>query len=339
MSPEDLSLLWNELKADAANAADTLSRVYRALGDTAIGVRASYQSSKDKVELLIEIPPIWKQRNNLPQWQGVDIDVIPLTIASGSTHQLCISLEDSASEDVFFHFSSDLTAELEGITDCMIRARIVAECLAKWDRFFMKAGASGLSVPAQMGLFAELCCLMRLIEHGLDPYSALASWKGPERGYHDFDVRGNVIEVKSTSSKEPRKVWINNERQLDESGTKSLHLLVNTIAQSDGGGETLPVKVEQVRKRVSSSPGAGFLYDRKLLEAGYLSRHVPRYHRHFTVTKEEVCRVGPITPRIIALPNGVGNIRYTILVSACMNQPIQPDDIFSSIVRNHDANE
>ncbi len=339
MTPEDLASVWDKLRKDATSSNDPTSRVYRALGKTTRGVRASYRPDEDRTELLVEVPASWQHAKEPPQWQGIDIDILPLNVSKDASHHLGLALMDTASEDVFLHFASDLTNMLEDVSDATARATIVEECLQKWNRFFMRGGPTGLSLKGQMGLFAEILFLCDLLESGMEALNALSAWKGPERGYHDFDHNGEVVEVKSTSVKEPRKVWISNERQLDERGTRSLHLLAVTLAHTQGGGKTLPSLIEEVRHKLHSIPGAEGAFDGRLLQAGYLKRHAQRYKRNFTTLKTDAYAISDRTPRIVDLPPGLGDIKYTVLLSALDNASVDYQSIVNLVSGGNDASK
>jgi len=338
MTPEQLSTLWHDLRHEAITADKPVSRVYRALGETTVGVRASYRPEEDRTELLVEVPVGWQHSRPMPEWQGIDMSILSLQLGSDSPNHLSLTLEDSASEDVFLYFTSDLTSELEGITDSQRRARTMGECIDKWNRFFLRAGPAGLSLRSQMGLFGELCLLKELLNSDLPAVDTLTSWKGPDRGYHDFDIDGQVIEVKTTSGKEPRKIWISNERQLDDRGTVNLYLLVYTIARTKGGGKTLPEMIESIRGLFRGEPGAEPAYQRKLIQTGYLLRHEMRYKHSFTVLKTELFSVTDSIPRIVELPTGMGDIRYSVLVSSCSNSSVDYYATIAKVIGGLNAN-
>jgi hypothetical protein len=125
-----------------------------------------------------------------------------------------------------------------------------------------------------------------------------------------------VVEVKSTISKEPRKVWLNNERQLDDRGLKSLHLFVATVQITDGG-RTLPDIICALQKRLEGYAGVRRRFDQCLISAGYLDSHESLYMKGYILKSEELFRVLAGFPRIIDVPNGVGSLRYCVVLSAC----------------------
>jgi hypothetical protein len=183
--------------------------------------------------------------------------------------------------------------------------------------FFERHGQEGLSSEEQIGLYGELWWLQRMIQAGMEFVAAVNSWKGCRRNYHDFETNGHAVEVKTTITKEPRKVQINNERQLDDRGLNSLHLFVLTLAKSSAGGETLPGLVQSLRSILSEKPVA-YTFEHSLREAGYLDIHTHLYNNSsYTVIKEELFHVSEGFPRITDVPQGLGDLHYTVVLSAC----------------------
>ena len=160
--------------------------------------------------------------------------------------------------------------------------------------------------------------MKKLLGAGSDPVACVSSWKGSLRAYHDFDHQGKIVEVKSTISKEPRRVQINNERQLDNTQLVSLHLYVVTF-QENNAGRSLAATVQDIRARLQIAVAARSMFDRCLVSAGYLDIHEHFYNTGYLVILEELFLVGDGFPRIIDLPDGVGDLRYSIVLGACQS--------------------
>lgn len=315
-----VAAVWEDLERDGKEKPFPAARLYRALGDSAIGIRAGYLPNQNIFELLIEVPCGWSGDSVIPAWRGMGHEVVPLGLPPRKeAHHLRLFLEYPEHKDIFLLICEDLVAELEGVSEAGQRALRIETCLSRWKYFFERSGLEGLSIEMQQGLFAELKWLHRLLEAGVHPFKALAAWKGSERGYHDFDLEGHVVEVKSTKTKAPQKVTINNERQLDSRGLKSLHLYVVSVREVESDGMTLPEKVESVQADLVQMPAALADFRRRLISAGYLDRNREQYNRRFFILSEDLYRVGDGFPRITVLPAGVGDLRYRIILSACQS--------------------
>jgi len=313
----EITSVWQELERKAANESAAVERLYRALGDSAIGVRAAYLPHQGILELLIEVPDGWSGEP-IPDWRGMGHEIIPLRLPPRpEAKHLRLYLLSPDNRDVFLTVCDDLVVAIEGITNPEVRVREIEAWLDRWKRFFERSGAEGLSREAQQGLFAELIWLKCLLDHCIDKLQAITAWRGCERDYYDFDIGGHIIEVKSTRTKEPRSVAISNERQLNDNGLQSLHLFALCLHEAAGGGSTLPEKVESIRDVVDDRPAARALLRKKLVSAGYLDHQATRYARHWVIEAEYLYRVIEGFPRIISVPAGVGDLRYRILLAAC----------------------
>jgi len=314
----EIEEVWRELsKTD--DGGDPTTRVYRLLGSSAEGVRASIAGIDQALELLIEVPPNWNDgKRKLPEWHGMGFSILPLKLQPRPENcQLALSLRDEDQRSIFLAFCNDLVANLEDAKSTKDRNEKIEESIQKWGRFFQKCGVDGLNVHQQSGLFGELTWLDGMIESGLDLNCVVESWKGCERNFHDFDMTGHVIEVKTTMTKEPQQIIVNNERQLDERNLNSLHLFFVAIRKTDGGGSTLPTKVELIRKKLKSSATALLRFEDCLINAGYHEHHTPIYKSHFIIGEETLFEVRDDFPRIIDTPDGVGSLKYGLLISAC----------------------
>ncbi|PKM70302.1 MAG: hypothetical protein CVU93_02765, partial [Firmicutes bacterium HGW-Firmicutes-18] len=252
---------------------------------------------------------------NFPDWKGMRFELVSLEIpVKGSVH-LSLRLENREHKDVFASLCADLADDLSEVSGNR-RDAALASFLDRWTKFFERFGVKGLSPEKQRGMYGELCWLRSLMVNDISYITALNAWKGCERGYHDFEINGQVVEVKTTMTKEPRKVRISNERQLDDRGLLSLHLFVLTLIKSEGGGESLPEIVDSIMAAVSTVPGGRRRFEQCLIAAGYLEIHTHLYPNNYTVKRDELFRVEEGFPRITDVPDGLGDIKYSLVVGA-----------------------
>ena len=318
MNPSVATSIWEELEREGRGQKQPAERLFRALGASAVGIRAGYLPGKDVLELLIEVPPSWSGDSVIPNWRGMGHEIIDLSLPprQESLH-LRLFLVNQEYREIFLMVCEDLVSALEGITQASLRVKEIETCLLRWRHFFERSGTDGLSIEMQQGLFAELTWLSNLLEAGIDPEKTISSWKGCERGYHDFDLNGHVVEVKSTKTKEPLSVLISNERQLDDNGLLSLHLYALSVHFADGGGMTLPDRVEGLGSGLDIVPAVSDLFRKKLLSAGYLDQHAYLYTQHLLIKSETLYQVIKGFPRITATPLGVGDLRYRVFLASC----------------------
>ena len=125
---------------------------------------------------------------------------------------------------------------------------------------------------------------------------------------------------------------INNERQLDDRGLKSLHLFVLGIHEVEGGGVSLPERVEAVRAELANTPGVQVALRHGLISAGYLDRDEGRYVQRWTIKFEDLYQVVEGFPRIVAVPPGVGELRYRVMLGSCVSYRVDQDDYLARLL-------
>jgi hypothetical protein len=103
-----------------------------------------------------------------------------------------------------------------------------------------------MSLITVKGLFGELIVLRKMIEIFGD--YAIKFWNGPEGSLHDFSISEDRIEVKSSSSANPR-IKVSRTLQLIplEDGKLYLHL----VRINQGSGITISEMINQVRDMIS----------------------------------------------------------------------------------------
>lgn len=237
---------------------------------------------------------------------------------------VCLYVEGPDHRPVFTALCLDIIRTLES-SNHTSRIADLQFCFSRWSKFFERYGIEGLSQERQRGLFGELILLELLLKKGLDAVSAISSWKGCSGGRHDFVHKDIGIEVKTTLSKEPRKILVSSERQLDDAGLESLTLFILTLIQADEKGTSLPSLVNTIRREIEPHSNATFLFETDLIEAGYTDSDAAKYSSGYLIKKSEAFRVKEGFPRIISMAPGVGDVVYSVSVSACNSYEMEMD--------------
>jgi hypothetical protein len=219
----------------------------------------------------------------------------------------------------------DIVDMLIKVQDPVFRIQELQNCIERWSRFFQEYGTEGLPREMQRGLYGELSWLKLILSCKMNSKAAIRSWKGCRRNYHDFQYNGKVVEVKTTMTKEPRKVRINNERQLDNRGFDFLYLFILTLQKIDFGGQELPELVDEIRALIKGDVSSENPLESALRDAGFLDAQATLYTDRYKVNKQEIFEVKSGFPRIIELPSGVGDIKYTITISVCSDFELKID--------------
>lgn len=309
---------WEELEKAPLTGKRSHQRTYRRLDlEKEAGIRLGCASPGSVWELLVQAGDSKETvLMDFPKWKGMEFEVLTLDVPKKGTRHIRFFVEKRENRDIFVTVCADLVRGLDGCLTDETRRNEIADFLVRWSRFFERHGQEGLSAERQRGLYGELWWLRRLIRAEVSLSSAVSSWKGCEFGYYDFEINGHAVEVKTTMTKEPRKVRVSNERQLDDRGLNSLHLLVLTLIEAAGGGETLPEMIQSLRNSFSGK-SSQHVFEHSLREAGYLDVHAHFYGSSYSIIKEELFHVREGFPRIINIPQGLGDLQYSVVIAAC----------------------
>ncbi|MEH1855044.1 MAG: PD-(D/E)XK motif protein [Nostoc sp.] len=242
-------------------------------------------------------------------------------------------------KDIFTTLVQDIVDRLASLAD---EKNAVAEFitrLRRWQAFLEKHKPEGLSRTQQQGLYGELWFLRQVVISQLGPRQGIQNWTGPKGTQQDFQFINCAIEVKTTVEKQHQKLIINSERQLDDTGTGRLFILHLSLDVRQGGGESLPKIVNNIRILVENDPIANEALETLLFEIGYLDIHIP-YYEEIGYTQREInyFKVEADFPRIVEsdLRNGIGDVNYTISVAECKRFSITELDVISAIRCNYE---
>ena len=178
---------------------------------------------------------------------------------------------------------------------------------------FFKNDNRTLSLEKQMGLYGELLLLEKLLKaYPKDMFGIIEGWKGPTRSYHDFQYRGKCIEVKCTRSKNPVKVTISNEKQLDRMSLEELWLNAYSFVIV-AGEDSLPKIIQRIEKRLNQS--AGIKTFRRMLDVFCQRSELETYDTGYSLSKCYWFTVNDKFPAITDTPKAVGRISYDVLIN------------------------
>ena len=280
-----------------------------------IEVQAGRKSPEDAEAILLSFPTTWlPHKEKLPEGNGFLVERVT---SIGTTHQqLALTRQPTGSVELFGAMACDVVGALDDATarglseDQMLRVfirRVIA-----WQHFMSK-GASLLGPEAELGLVGELSFLRTLLDSGLATEVALAGWIGPEDAIQDFHVGDGAVEVKATLSTSGFPVKIGSLEQLDDATMSPLFLAAFRFANNTEG-ETLPEIASDIEHRLGDDPATTVLLEEKLLRAGYLKSHMPKYTRLFTIRETRMYYVTEGFPRLTpaGVPSGIYRATYDI---------------------------
>lgn len=319
--------IWEELESSAVTGVGRLRR--RVVAESTQDIHLELAMPEGRRLISLELPKLVPlDADKLPETRGLDHRLLD----GPSNKTLSLELMDPAAADLFGVLADDLIEVASHAVDPKAAAEAWIGRVERWKRLFRR-GEQGLSAEHQRGLYAELWVMRELLDPSVGIASAVGSWFGPDRSRHDYQLPKTSLEVKSCAANQPQEVTISSERQLDDTGTPSLHLVNVSLDVHHNGPESLPEMVSAVRGRAAGSGVEALLEDR-LLETGYLDLHAVRYvGTGYTLRECRHFEVRDGFPRLIEseLPEGIGGLCYRLEISACADFEIQQSALIALI--------
>ena len=332
MKKMKIDSMWEELEKDNSFQSGLLYKRYSAnvKPDVFVALRAP--------EKLRCIAFLINPSSNLDidRWnklRDIKIEIVP-DQANQSKQFLLILLLNKQHKDIFSTLCEDLIFGVSEISSETSLIEKLVERLSKWQSLFEKLGLQGLSEESQRGLFGEAYFLRKYLANSLDYIKCVKTWTGPEKSIQDFQFSRWAVEVKTTHGKNHQKIYVSNERQLDDSVIPNIFLYHLSLDVRSGNGETLNTLIESIFDLLSEKTMATNLFKLKLMESGYFEMHKPFYDElGYTVRQENIYSVTGDFPRITEqqIPKGVGDVRYSIVLTESELWRINEDDLFGRI--------
>ena len=326
----NLEALWSSLELRAPDDRDGRME-QRIHPDAAIDLFVSAQRREPRRALELRVSDA-AAPDELPSGtRGIGVAAHPIPGAAGRT-AITLELHDAAGRQLFAALCADVAAATAVCEDERRAVATLVNRFLRWRRLLERA-PEGLSSAARKGLYAELWVIRELLEPAVSIDSAVMAWIGPEGAPRDFEHLGHGIEAKASAANEPQVVAVNGERQLDDAGLRSLHLVHLSLEVVQGGGETLPAMVRSLRERTADRAVEAQFED-LLLEAGYADIHAVHYDREgYGLRRLTVMRVRDGFPRLTedTLPDGVGSVRYRLAIDACRDHEVDRTQLTTSL--------
>ena len=306
---------WRALEAEPAGV-DPRNIQRRLFGESAVDLFAGLRLPEKSRWLRLEVAAAaGEDFEDIPAARSIDHTVTTY----GTRTSFTLELTDRAATDIFEALANDIAGSAAKEKDDRAAVANWNSRLSRWQRLLQRS-PTGLSPERQRGLYGELWTVRNLLCPEFPTGQVVAAWSGPEGGHHDFQFQKGSLEVKTCAANQPQVVTINGERQLDETGTESLHLIYLSLEINRNSGETLLDIVGECRE-LANAAGVQTLYDECLFAAGFVPSHSARYSRvGYTLRENRIFRVGSGFPKIVEkdLPEGVGRLRYALTISACL---------------------
>lgn len=263
------------------------------------------------------------------RFKGVEI----FTIEIENNTELNIYLLDNELKDIFSLFIQNILEDIQKSITENEALTTTLNVVSKWKKLFDKINFNGLSLDQQKGLIGELLFLNYLLNNEKTSVNTVNTWTSAERDFQakDFTLGSVGVEVKFTTSKQPR-IKVSNERQLDAENLNELFLVLYSTEAVKDNGISLNSIIEQTRQNISNEEVRN-IFNGKLQLNGYFDEDKEHYGKMYSIKKTFAFAVTSAFPKIVKnqLPLGVYDTSYSIEISAVENFSIELEEIFSNI--------
>lgn len=329
---ERINEIWNQIESGSATVAGIFRQRYSETSECDAYLGLKYPENYRM--LILRMPfSVGKAFNLNYEFKGLkfekaydshDSDFILLNLV----------LVNNDFKDVFNSLVADVLSNIldETGTDRILNK--YTDQLFKWQNLFERFNKPGLSPEEQRGLFGELYFLRKFLLNNEDLHGIVESWIGCEKQVRDFQSGSWSVEVKTSSGNNHQKVHISSERQLDTSNVKNLFLYHLSLEPKQNSGETLNDIVNSISEILQPDAFALKTYQGKLLEGGYFEHHKSLYDMvGYVIRHEQFYEVKNEFPRIEEkyIRDGVGDVKYTIIISQCAEFTVNERYIFQTI--------
>jgi hypothetical protein len=335
MIMSDYAEIWESINTESETAPNQpqIARRVKTIGIFPVFL-ASDVSVNERL-LYIKVPESFRVNvDELSRFRGLNISYEFCSLGEFSNSKfLKFSQTIPDSNTIFELFISDICEKVITVESEDKLIQVLINGLNEWELFFERDETSTLSVSAQKGIFGELLFLKEQLFNKYTFNESVSYWTGPENTNHDFQIKKNAVEVKTTSAKQHKKFHISSEKQLDNSGLDFLFLAVYSLnVHSDMPDKTLPALINSVYFLLASDALAIYRLTIKLTKLGYDARLSNDYKLGFSIDNVRFFHVTEGFPRMLnhQIPPGVGDLKYSVVLSACL----PCNWLFGTIVNN-----
>lgn len=329
MNFDDIENIWSILESSEHPKSSKL--LLRKIDISGFHLGYNIENRNRVIVLELEAKLTKQILKNDPNWKGIAFEEFKL---DSKRNAICLSLINHEFSSIFDSFVIDLFENLKTSRNIIELGILFLNRLEKWKNFFKNFGLSKLSRNAQVGLFGELHFLNKYLLKKYSSTDSLEYWRGHDRKYQDYKFPNGNIEVKTTTSKQHIKVFISSEKQLDRTGINNLFLYCAILNDSVSSGFTLKELVDICYLTLKYNQVALSKFSDYLINAGYLRKDDSFYNNEkYYVSQEFMYEVLDGFPSIVTAPNGVGDVNYSIMLSACEDYKTNIDDTLQILMK------
>jgi hypothetical protein len=269
--------------------------------------------------------------DNLPRFRGLEISLTVTSIGQFKNEEFLKFTQSIPNTDnIFESVISDICDKIIQVQNKNNLNGVLTKVVNEWKVFFEKQENEILSVAAQKGLIGELHFLKDFLFQKYSFAESILYWTGADRTNHDFQILNNAVEIKTTSGKQHKKFTVSSERQLDNTGLEHLYLsLFSLNIHSNMPSRSLPALIRTIYTEIQNDPIATFQFQIRLAKYGYNEALAEKYSAGFSLYDMKFFKIVEGFPRLLQkdLPDGVGDLKYSVVVAACSPFEIETDII------------
>lgn len=251
-------------------------------------------------------------------------------VINGGKVNKCLEMSQSNNDSLLFEIVVDsILQELRKAKNINKKTEVIQACVMKWKHFFERENEIIMSDNKQQGLYAELIILEELISK--QGKEMVLHWTGCDKELHDFYINTNALEVKSSSVRQPYKINISSEYQLDKTDVSGdLLLFCLFLKKSSSDGENLCAVVRRINILLNNETYYINAFMKKLFQSGYIDGNEELYKCYFRKRDLKYYEVKEDFPCIVrsSLPAGINHVNYTIDIDQCEEFEISREEFW-----------
>lgn len=256
------------------------------------------------------------------------IEVIKRNSQSG-VGELILLLNKKEDSQIFCKLCEDLisTVEIHHDNDGMVSA--VEVRLQRWQELLKKSNNYVMPIEAQMGLFAELTLLEKILFQKIGVAQAINAWVGPDFDKQDFLLDNAVIEVKSYRTSKGQQISISSAQQL-YCEKQPLFLVSYGLTRSENGRNVNDISSDIKVTLSKTSKLLLDIFNIKLIDYGFIPELENEPYIGFLIDTTRVFQVNANFPKLIPpmIPLEIPRVKYSIDLSLCNDFEVGFTSIF-----------
>ena len=312
---------WSELNNRSKYDANGKSALVEKNSVFKVYLFSHYENVKRSV--IIKLPKNYKIKKKLPDVLGVNCSM-KTKYGGLSGNLFTIEQRYSVHTTISELFMSEIARIIIELIDVNRFEDVLNNIFEDWKSYFIEEMDS-FGTQKQLGLYGEMFFMTKVLFIELGIESALKAWKGYEKNRHDFELPDISFEIKATTSNNPLRVKISNEKQLEKGKLKHLYLTVYNMVSSESKTGDLPKLLDNIIKQIKNIKLKND-FKRNIMSLGYKFENETEYNRSYSLVNKgkEYYEVDDTFPYIgikdlikLKKETAVMEINYTLNLDAC----------------------